>query len=85
MDDKKQQYIADFRQWVRDYQQIMQRAWTLNNNYGLYSSLLTETDMPASIIDNTDKLTSFISAFANLQSTFATYDAGIDDNFERVA
>jgi len=85
MDDKKQQYVADFRQWVRDYQQIMQRAWTLNNNYGLYGSLLIETDMPESIIGNPDRLTSFISAFANLQGIFASYDTGIDDNFERVA
>ena len=85
MDDKKQQYIADFRQWIRDYQQMMQRAWELNNNYGLYSSILTEEDMPDAIISNPDKLTSFVSAFANLQSIFSNYDAGIDDNFERVA
>lgn len=83
--EKKIEYVETFRQWVRDYQQIMQRAWTLNNNYGLYGSILTESDMPGDIIVNPDKLTAFISAFANLQSIFNTYDAGIDDNFERVA
>lgn len=85
MDDKKQQYIADFRQWIRYYQKMMQRAWLLNDNYGLYSVLLTEADMPNAIIDNPNKLTAFISAFANLQSIFNNYDSGIDDNFERVA
>lgn len=87
MDDKKQQYIADFRQWVRDYQQMMSRAAALNNQWNaLYTTLLADDDMPDGVIaDATDQLSAFVTAISNMQTIEAAYDGGIDTNFERVA
>lgn len=82
--EKKLQFINAVREWISDYKHLMQRAWQLKNNYGLYSTILTEEDIPEDVIPNTDRLTSFVNAFANLETIFTSFDAGIDDNFERV-
>ena len=89
MAEKKLTYIEEVRQWQRDYQQMMQRAWTLQNRYGLYQNDILEEDMPGDIIPSNEqgdetRKRAFVDAFANIQSIFSAYDAGIDDNFERV-
>ena len=92
MDEKKQQFIENFRQLVRDYQQIMERADALAGSdagaWGaLYSSIITNDDMPGGIIpaDGSTALDAFTTAISNLQSMLTSYAGGIDTNFERVA
>ncbi len=87
MDDKKQFYIEDVRQWVRDYRQMMARAESLTGQWGaLYNTLLVDDDMPDGVItDGTSQLSSFATVVGNLGTLTADYDAGIDTNFERVA
>lgn len=88
LEDKKAQYVADLQTWFSDYKVMMERAWTLQNGWAFYQSMpLEETDLPDSIVPGgtgPTKLESLTDAVANMQSIHATFDAGIDDNFERV-
>ena len=87
MDDKKQQYIADVRTWVGQYRDLIANGVSLTQQWGaLYSSIVTDEDMPDGIIsDGTSQLSAFTTAVANMLTLIAGYDAGLDTNFEQVA
>ena len=85
---KQQVFVETFRQWVRDYKEVMKRAWNLQNDWALYQTILNETDVATDVLPSaTDgtRLTSVTDAMANLSTIFSSFDAGIDDNFERVS
>ena len=85
--EKKQSYIEDVRQFVRDYGAMMARAQALGGQWSaLLSTIITEDDMPGGIVsDGTSRLSAFTSVIGNMATLVTTYDAGLDTNFERVA
>ena len=85
--EKKQSYIENVRQFMRDYGAMMARAQALGGQWSaLLNQIITEEDMPGGIIsDATSRLSSFATVISNMTTLVTTYDAGLDTNFERVA
>ena len=87
MDEKKQAYIEEARAWARGYRASMEQAVALGDQWeALYSSIVTDEDMPGGVIsDGTSQLSSFATLVANMGTLATAFDAGLDTVVERVA
>ena len=85
-EDKKEQFVADLRQWMSDYKELIQRVRSLTNAWPLYQAILVEDDLSDAIIPSGDpitKLSSLTDSVANMIGAQTVFDAGVDDNYER--
>ncbi len=87
MDEKKQAYIEIVRAIARAYRDLAGQMAEVDGQWSaLYSTIITDDDMPGGIVsDGTSQLSSFTTVIANFGTLVTAYDAGIDTNFERVA
>ena len=89
---KQSDFITVARQRAAAYQALIEdmRA-TINDWSALYNSILTEEDFVGAneaVIPSGDpptRLASLVTAISNFESIIASYDAGINTNFERVS